>query len=179
MEKGRPINRIKESGIALVTALILTAVILMLIAGVSYLIFRGLSAVIINKQFATVYEAANGGVEHAAGIIVSYWNGESYSELGSYSGNIDSVLQCSSTTDTLTYTIKTADNKYKIEMKIQCLGRQPIPGAGGALGFPPPKGLMGGGTATWFLFYSITASSEETSNPENKGKTEAIYRLEA
>lgn len=179
MEKNRPNNCFKESGIALVTAIVITAVILLMIAGVSYLIFRGLSAVIINKQFATVYEAANGGVEHAAGIIVSFWNGEPYSELGSYYGNIDSVLNCSSTTDTLTYTIKTADNKYKIDMEIKCLGRQPIPGAGGALAFPPPKGISGGGTATWFLFYSIKASSEETVNPENKGRTEAIYRLEA
>lgn len=181
MEKNRADHSIKESGIALITALVITLVVLMLVGSLTYLLTRGLRAAIINKEYATVFDAANGGVEHAAGILSSYWNGETTSGLGitSDTPTTDSVLTCSSTSNILTVSARTADGKYRIDVSVKCLGKQAIPGAGGALAFPPPKGLSGGGIAAWYLFYSITTTSEETTNPVNKGRTEAIYRVPA
>ena len=72
MEKIRTDHNSKESGIALVTALIMTVVMLMLIGGMSYILLKGFQTNIINRQFSTVYEAANGGVEFATGVVNSY-----------------------------------------------------------------------------------------------------------
>ena len=180
MEKGRTDGRIKESGIALVTAILMLAVILMLVGGMSYLLLRGFGAATINKQYATVFEAANGGAEHGAGIISSYWNGGSTSGLGITSGDPITILGCTDTTSVLTVNVKTSDGKYTMNTTIQCIGRQTMPGVGGALAFPPPKGLAGGGTAAWFLYYSIISTSQETSGPNpNKGRTEVVYRMPA
>lgn len=179
MDNIRTYGKPEESGIALVAALVLTLSILMLIAGVSHLFTRGLKASIINKEFTTVYDAANGGVEHAVGIITSHWTGRSLTGLGKFPEDITSVLYCSSTTDTGVITTYSADKKYRIEMTIKCLGKHAIPGAGGALAFPPPKGLSGGGTAAWYIFYSITATAEEQDSPAHKGRTEAVFRMPA
>jgi len=178
MEKGRTDYTIKESGIALITTMVITLVILMLIAGLTYLLTRGFRANVINKEFASVYDAANGGAEHAAGIINSYWAGTSISGLGSFTGSSDSVLRCSNTTDTLEISTITADGKYRIDTMVRCIGRQAIPGAGGVLSFPPPKGLYGGGSAAWYIFYSIISTAEEI-NTGSKGRTEAVYRIVA
>lgn len=179
MEKNRADHTFKESGIALITVMVMTLVILILVGGISYFLIRGFRASVINKEFATVYDAANGGVEHAAGIIVSHWNGLPTDALGSYTGDLQSVLTCSSITSDLRFTVHTADSKYRIDMNIKCLGKQAIPGAGGTLAFPPPKGLSGGGTAAWYIFYSIISTAEENSNPKTKGRTEAVYRIPA
>ncbi|MEK6651499.1 MAG: hypothetical protein AABY50_01045, partial [Nitrospirota bacterium] len=72
MEKIRTDNNSKESGIALVTALIITVVVLMLISSLTYLFTKGFQTNIINRQFSTVYEAANGGVEYSTGVLNSY-----------------------------------------------------------------------------------------------------------
>jgi hypothetical protein len=182
MEKGRTDGRIKESGIALVTTLLILAVILMLVGGMSYLLLKGFGAATINKQYATVFDAANGGAEHAAGIISSYWNGGSTSGLGITSTDatyITQILGCTDTTSILTVNVKTSDGKYTMNTTIQCIGRQTMPGVGGALAFPPPKGLAGGGTAAWFLYYSIISESYEAGGAVNKGRTEVVYRMPA
>jgi hypothetical protein len=179
MEKNRADYPFEESGIALITVMVMTLAILILVGEISYLLVRGFRASVINKEFATVYDAANGGVEHAAGIILSHWSGLPTDALGSYTGELRSVLNCTSTTNELRFTTHTADSKYRIDMNIRCLGKQAIPGAGGTLSFPPPKGLAGGGMAVWYVFYSIISTAEENSSPKRKGRTEAVYRLPA
>ena len=179
MEKNRADGSPKESGIALVTAMVILAAILLLVAGLSYLFLRSFGAATVNKQFATVFDAANGGAEHAAGIINSYWNGGSTTGLGITSGDPITILGCTDTTSLLTVNVKTSDGKYIINTTVQCIGRQTMPGVGGALAFPPPKGLAGGGTAAWYLYYSIISTSQETGTPVHKGRTEAVYRMPA
>ena len=131
----------------------------------------------MNKEFTTVYDAANGGVEHAAGIIRNPWAGEPLTGLGKFPENIEHILSCYGTIDTGIITTHSADTKYRIETTIKCLGKHPIPGAGGALAFPPPKGISGGEAASWYIFYSITAVAEEQNSPSHIGKTEAVYRI--
>ena len=71
MAESRTDNNSKESGIALVTALVITVVVLMLISSLTYLFTKGFQTNIINRQFSTVYEAANGGVEYTTGVVNS------------------------------------------------------------------------------------------------------------
>lgn len=187
MEKNRADNNSKESGIALVTALVITVVILMLIGSITYLYFKGLGTNIINRQFSTVYEAANGGVEYASGIVSALSDGTmTVSDVGNVvvtgdgTVTLSDIANCSNTTETATITAKTADAKYTITTTIQCVGSKPLPGYGGALRFPPPPSAAGGGigsTATLYVFFSIRADATESSNSSNKGRTEAIYRV--
>ncbi len=179
MEKNRADNNSKESGIALVTALVITVVILMLIGSLTYLYIKGLGTNIINRQFSSVYEAANGGVEYASGIVSALSAGTmTVSDVGAYSGDLSGIVN-SCSTGTATITAKTADGKYTITTLIQCVGSKPIPGYGGGLRFPPPPSATGGGiggTATQYFFFSIRADATESSSSSNKGRTEAIYR---
>ncbi len=183
MGKERNTDNAQESGVALVMALILTTVMLFLIASITYLLLAGFQTNVINREFSTVYEAANGGVEYHTGIINSYLVGATPGDAGSISTDpvtttlSDIITTCA--TGTATSTAKTADGKYVITTTLKCLGNQPIPGYGGALRYPPPEGAKGGGTgttATKYIFYSIIAQAKESSNPQNIGQTEAIYR---
>ncbi|MEW6067335.1 MAG: hypothetical protein AB1610_03445 [Nitrospirota bacterium] len=183
MERNRTDNNFKESGIALVTALIISAVILMLISSVTYIFIKGLGTGVINRQFATVYEAANGGVEYATGIINDCLDGTcSTAKIGEISpdaATLLGVIGCS-TTATATILARTADGDYSIRMVIQCLGNKPVPGYGGALRFPPPPGASGGGIGsviTSYVFFNITAEAKETGSPYNIARTNAVYRV--
>ena len=179
MEENRGNDTASESGIALVMVMIVALAILLFVTGVSFLMLKGLRASVIHKEFASVYEAANGGVEHAAGLIATHWQGGSVTGMGKYDGNQETVLNCSSSTDSFIVATLSADGKYKVEITVSCLGKQAIPGAGGALAFPPPKGLSGGGSPVWYIFYSIVATAEESENPKNRGRTEAVYKIPA
>ncbi|MFZ3121763.1 MAG: hypothetical protein WA104_00095 [Thermodesulfovibrionales bacterium] len=182
MAKNRADNNSKESGIALVTALVITVVVLMLISSLTYLFTKGFQTNIINRQFSTVYEAANGGVEYGTGVINVYLTTTALpNDVGVTGGtNINNALGCANTTDTGIITARTADGTYTITTTIKCLGNKPIPGYGGALKFPPPPALSGGGTggsATKYIFYSIISQATETTGSTNIGRTEAIYRV--
>jgi len=182
VEKIRTDHNSKESGIALVTALIITVVMLMLIGGMSYLLLKGFQTNIINRKFSSVYEAANGGVEYGTGVINTYLTTTALpGNVGLTGGtNMTNALACTNTTDTGTITAITADGTYTITTTFQCLGNKPIPGYGGALRFPPPPAMAGGGTgggATKYIFYSIFSRATETTGSANIGKTEAIYRV--
>ncbi len=183
MEKIRTDHNSKESGIALVTALIITLVMLMLIGGMSYILLKGFQTNIINRQFSSVYEAANGGIEYMTGVANEYLLTNALpNNVGTTGGtNIGNALKCVNTTDTGIITAKTADGTYTITSTIQCLGDKPIPGYGGALRFPPPPRMAGGGagagSATKYIFYSIVSRATETTGSANIGKTEAIYRV--
>lgn len=179
MAKNRTDNNSKESGIALVTALIITVVVLMLISSLTYLFTKGFQTNIINRQFSTVYEAANGGVEYTTGLVNSYLIGSTPSDSAA-DANFSTVANCTDTTIQSQVSAKTADGSYTITTTIKCLGNKPIPGYGGALKFPPPPALAGGGTgglATKYIFYSITSQATETTGSTNIGRTEAIYRV--
>ena len=183
MEKIRTNNNSKESGIALVTALVITVVVLMLISSLTYLFTKGFQTNIINRQFSTVYEAANGGVEYTTGAVnSSLLNGALPGNLGVVGNETTllNIIQCTNTTSSQTITAQTADGTYQIISTIKCLGTKAIPGYGGALKFPPPPALAGGGTggsATKYIFYSIISTATETTGSTNIGKTEAIYRV--
>lgn len=182
MEKVRTDHNSKESGIALVTAVIITMVMLMLIGGMSYILLKGFQTNIINRQFSTVYEAANGGVEFTTGVVNSYLSNPGTPANVSIDGDFANIITCSTgpSATVATITAKTADGTYKVTTTIQCLGTKPIPGYGGALKFPPPPAMAGGGTgggATKYIFYSIVSRATETTGSANIGKTEAIYRV--
>jgi len=179
MEENRRNDTAPESGIALVMVMIVALAILLFVTGVSFLMMKGLRASVIHKEFASVYDAANGGVEHAAGIIATHWQGGSLIGMGKYEGNQETVLNCSSSTDSFIIATHSADGKYRVEITVSCLGKQAIPGAGGALAFPPPTGVSGGGSPVWYIFYSIIATAEESESPKNRGRTEAVYRIPA
>lgn len=180
MEKNRTVNNTKESGIALVIALIITVVVLMMISGLTYLFTRGFQTNIINRQFSSVYEAANGGVEYSTGVIFSYLSGTTPVNVGGIHPNETTLsgIITNCTTNSATITTKTADGNYTIITTIRCLGTKPIPGYGGALKFPPPSGMAGGGIGgpSKYIFYSLIADATEASNAVI-GKTEAIYRV--
>jgi hypothetical protein len=179
MEKNRADNNSKESGIALVTALVITVVVLMLISSLTYLFTKGFQTNIINRKFSTVYEAANGGVEYTTGLVNAYLSGTTPSDTAA-DANFSTVANCTSTATTSVVSAKTADGNYTITTTIQCLGSKPIPGYGGALKFPPPARAGGGtgGSATKYIFYSIVTEAKEASGTEkNIGKTEGIYRV--
>ncbi|MBI4691621.1 MAG: hypothetical protein HY754_15360 [Nitrospirae bacterium] len=191
MEKNRTDTITKESGIALVTALIMTVVVLMLIGSLSYLFTKAFQTNIINRQFSTVYEAANGGAEYAAGIVKKYMDTQSLqwaTNIGWYSvsGGIDflTLANCTST-DKLTKVAimkaRTADGNYEITMTIMCTGTSVPPGEGGVRRFPPPPKTTGGGvgvgTGNTIYFYSIIADATELNGSKNVGHTEALFRL--
>lgn len=187
MEKGRADDSLKESGVALIIALVITLAVMMLVGGLTLLLTRGFrGANVINRQFSTAYDAANGGVEHATGIIITYWNYNKdvsrIAGLGIDLGNIDTVrniLDCVNRTDPILGNVKTADGRYDIDMRIQCLGIQPIPGMGMAFTFPPPRPIGGGGAVgmpTQYIFYSVIADTREIETGIT-GRTEAVYRI--
>jgi len=183
VEKIRTDNNSKESGIALVTALVITLVVLMLISSLTYLFTKGFQTNIINRQFSTVYEAANGGVEYTTGVVnSSLLNGALPGNLGSVGDEptLLNIIQCTDESSEETITAQTADGNYQITTTIKCLGKKAIPGYGGALKFPPPPALSSGGTGgsgTQYIFYKIISSATETTGSTNRGKTEAIYRV--
>ena len=183
MEKIRTDNNSKESGIALVTALIITVVVLMLISSLTYLFTKGFQTNIINRQFSTVYEAANGGVEYSTGVLNSYLGGTTLTNIGTITvtgSTFNDIATCTTTAQTATIQARTADGTYQITTDIRCLGNKAIPGYGGALKFPPPPALAGGGTggsATKYIFYSIISQATETTGSTNIARTEAIYRV--
>ncbi|MEO0228199.1 MAG: hypothetical protein ABIL70_09150 [candidate division WOR-3 bacterium] len=178
MEKNRRNHTLKESGIALVTVLVIVAIVLMLTSSITYLLLKGLSANVINKQFATVYEAANGGVEYLAGIINAYINGQDPQNIGGVSGDLSGIINnCSPGIATIT--MKTSDGNYTIKTSIQCLGTSPVPGQGGVLRFPPPPPLSAGGigsTKNAYIFYSIISIAQKNDDPKSIARTEAVYK---
>ncbi len=182
MEKIRADNNSKESGIALVTALVITVVVLMLISSLTYLFTKGFQTNIINRKFSTVYEAANGGVEYTTGVVnASLQNQALPGDLGNYdvtSATLLDIFKCTDRATTATITANTADGNYQIKSYIKCLAIKGIPGVGGALKFPPPPS-SGGVAASGqnYYFYSIITEAKETSGTEkNIGRTEAVYR---
>ncbi len=181
MGKKRTDDHSSESGVALVMALILVTVMLLLIASLTYLMTSGYQANTINRKFSTVYDAANGGVEFSNGVITAYLKGSTPQNIGPVSDLTalsDIISSCS--TGTATIGGKTADGNYKIDSTVACLGNKPIPGYGGALRFPPPPAVTGGGAAglgTSYQFYSIVSKATETANPQHIGQTEAIDRV--
>lgn len=185
MEKERTDHNAAQSGVALVMALLITVVMLLMIVSLSILYQTGYQSNTINKDFSNVYDAAHAGVEHSSGVVNSFLKGRTAANIGDI-GNVlpdkatlaNIVTSC---TDTAPATIKakSADGKFVIESAIDCLGTKPVPGYGGALRFPPPAGKVASGTGgltTKYLYFSESAKAQETSNPENIGKTEAIYR---
>ncbi len=188
MEKAGRDNSIKESGIALVTILVMVVVIMTLIGGLTYLFLKTTGANIINRQFSTVYEASKGGVEYMAGIINAYINdGQLPGNIGGVkSGNLEKlkmIINCSLQIEgeggEETITMKTADGKYTITTEIRCLGTSPIPGQGGVLRFPPPPPLSGGGIGTTknaYIFYSIISTAQMNDDPKSIARTEAVYK---
>lgn len=175
-----------ESGIALVAAMIITLVVMMLIASLTLLFQKAFQTNVINRKFSTVYEAANGGIEYAAGIMNSFLTNQTLpQDWTNVGGGMDdatftTLANCTNTTTTATITARTADGNYIITTTLKCIGSRNIPGQGGVLRFPPPPSSSGGGTsaqATKYIFYSMISNATETSNSQSVGKTEAVYRV--
>jgi hypothetical protein len=173
-----------ESGIALVAAMVITLIVMMLIASLTYLFQKAFQTNVINRKFSTVYEAANGGVEYTAGIMNSFLIGqtlpEDWSNVSTTTADtFTTIANCTSTDNEATIIANTADGNYRITTTLRCVGYRDIPGQGGVLRFPPQPALAGGtGTqATKYIFYSMISRATETNNPQSVGYTEAVYRV--
>lgn len=183
MAKDRTDDHTQESGVALVAALLITLVVMMLIVSLTFFFVKGFRANILNRNFSTVYEAANGGVEYTAGLIQTYLGGTTLTDLGAITmtggANFADIMNCTNIADSATVRVGTADNKYTITIDVQCLGTQGVPGFGGWQKFPPPAVMTGGGVGTGrhYNFYRMIANANETSGSESYGRTEAVYRV--
>lgn len=166
-----------QKGIALVTAMIITLVVLMMITGITYMLTRGFGANVLNREFSTAYDAANGGVEFGAGLISSYIDTGTITNLvgdATIENNLSNLIQsCAAGPQNISLT--TSDNKYSIVISISCVGSQPIPGQGGVQAFPPLPAITSGGGGTWYLFYAVNATATETATG-TVGRTESVYR---
>ena len=178
MENSGKNNRSKESGIALITALIIVAVSLMLIAGISYLLIGGFRVATLNKQFATVQEAAAGGAQHAAEVIrvINIEGSTSGMGVTNDTDATDVIFYCD-TSKSSVLNAKTADGRYTITMTLKCLSQIPIPGGSAAMVFPPPPSYgTGGSMPGFYVLYSVTSNANDTAN-NTIGKVESVYRI--
>lgn len=185
MENNRADNRTSERGIALITALIITIVVMMLIGSLTYLFTTSFQTNIINRRFSTTYEAANGGAEYGAGLINTQMAALPLTDLGTITvsggSSFNAIVQCSTTTQTATINAVTADNQYQMTVTIQCVGTNFIPGSeASSLIFPPKPAAAGGGISTGasgYNYYRIISQATEATNSTNISRTEALYRL--
>lgn len=177
MEKNRTYNSFKESGIALVTALIVVAASLLLVAGISYVLRGGWKIASLNKQYSTAQEAAAGGAEHAAEVIRLINNEGTTTSMG-ISNDTDAqdvIFYCDTTKSSL-IRAQTANGKFTINMTVRCIESKPIPGSSGAMVFPPPPSFGSGGMPSYYIFYSIVSEAKDLTN-SSIGRIEAVYRL--
>lgn len=184
MENDRQDNTVKKhvglgrQGFALAQALVIMLSTLLLLGGVLYLLRGSWRVALLNKQFATVQEAAAGGVEHTAEVIRRINGAYNTSNMG--------IMNTTDATNVIYYCIKdtsslikakTADGLYTITVTLKCLGQTPIPGGGGALVFPPPPALgSGGGLPSFYVYYSVSSDAGSTDN-NTLAKVEAVYRF--
>ena len=177
MENSRKDNNTEESGIALVTALIITLLTLVLIAGINFILIKGFTTTTINRVFATAQEAAAGGVEYATGVIKNINTaGAVPQNMGTDPNALNVIYYCNAGPQTSNINVKTADGDYTINIQITC-SKSPIPGSGGALTFPPPPG-GGSMPPSTYCFYAITSQATKTTGSEQNtiGRVEAVYR---
>jgi len=178
MEKNRTYNSFKESGIALVTALIVVTASLLLVAGISYVLRGGWKIASLNKQYSTAQEAAGGGAEHAAEVIRLINNEGTTTSMGINDLNDaqDVIFYCNTANDGALIRAQTANGRFTINMTVRCVESKPIPGSSGAMVFPPPPSFGSGGMPSYYIFYSIVSEAKDSSN-SSIGRIEAVYRL--
>lgn len=178
METNRTDYRTQESGIALVSALLVTGACMLFIAGIYYLIGSGWKVALINKTFSSAQEAATGASEHAAEVI-RLINNEAASSLTSNLGIQDinvaksAIYDCEKT-QIARIEAKTADGKYTMRVSITCGGNAAIPGTT-TYKFPPPPTKLGG-LPSFYFFYSINSEAKDVQN-NNVARVESVYRL--
>ena len=172
MEGYKKDHNTKESGIALVTALIITLLTLMLIAGINFIIIRGFNSATINREFATAQDAAEGGAEYSTDVIKAIATaGTVPANMGADAATaLNVIYYCNAGATNIN--VKTADGAYTINAQVTCNKSNPL-GEGGGLVFPPPPG-RGNAPPSIYCFYSIIS---QATGPENTiGKVEAVYR---
>lgn len=178
METNRTDNRAQESGIALVSALLVTGACMLFIAGVYFLMGSGWKVALINKTFSSVQEAATGGAEHAA-EIVRLLNNEAAVSMISNLGIVDTnvaksaIYDCDKT-QTARVEAKTANGRYTMRVTVKCSGNAAIPGTT-TYKFPPPPTKLGG-LPSFYFFYAIVSEAKDVQN-NNVAKVESVYRL--
>jgi len=178
METNRTDNRAQESGIALVSALLVTATCMLFIAGVYFLMGSGWRVALISKTFSSAQEAATGGAEHAAEVVRLLNNeasGPSISDLGILDPNVakSAIYDCDKT-QTARIEAKTADGRYTMRITVKCSGNAAIPGTT-TYKFPPPPTKLGG-LPSFYFFYAIVSEAKDVQN-NNVAKVESVYRL--
>lgn len=177
MAKNRTYSIFKESGIALVTALIVVTASLLLVAGISYVLRGGWKIATLNKQYSTAQEAAGGGAEHAAEVIRLINIDGTITSMGisDLTAAQDAIFYCNTSSSAL-IRAKTANGRFNINMTVRCLESKPIPGSSGAMVFPPPPSFGSGGMPSYYIFYSIVSEAKDLTN-SSIGRIEAVYRL--
>lgn len=171
MEGIRKNNNLKESGIALVLSIIIIASSLFLITGVYWMMTGAWKSAVINKLFGTAQETAGGGVEYAKYIIETICKEKDTSGLGISNFNTmkNAVYFCN-VSDTGEVKAKTADDRFTITIKIQCLYKEPIAGTGGGITF----GSQLSNIPIFYFYYRIVSEVKDCCG--SIGQTEAVFR---
>lgn len=177
METNRTDYCTQESGIALLSALLVTAICMLFIVGVYFLMGRGWNIALINKTYASAQEAAGGGAERASEVVRLVANPSTtpamISNLGIQSiSDMKDVVQLCDTTKTARIEGKTADGRYTIRVTLNCTGRAFIPGQG------TPKfgyGAGAGSGVSMYFFYAINSEAKDVQN-WNIARVESVYR---
>lgn len=179
MENRRENHSASQSGIALVSAMVIMASCLLFISAVAFIFRGGWNVAIINKQYATAQEAASGAVDHASEVIRLINSDISFSAsqmgVANLASATDAIYNCTGAETTIS--AKTADGRYSIQLEIKCIGQTPIPGGSGALVFPPPPAFASGGSMpSYYVFYHIKSTATLLDN-SSKALVETVYRF--
>lgn len=163
--------RTNERGVALVTALLMSVVIMVMAAGVLYLIIQSTSLSGGGKKYATAAEAADGAVQMAKDTINQVmWGGTPATVLAVTSGTLVDAMTQNSASCTLTGNLPGTGNvNYAATVVITRLYTITIPG--GRIEFA----RSAGGTPSQAVYYRITT---KVTGPNNtSAENAALYRF--
>ncbi|MGC8718717.1 MAG: hypothetical protein ACP5TY_01750 [Thermodesulforhabdaceae bacterium] len=183
MDDFRKNSLFSERGIAIITSLIIAIATIALIGGVFYMLQGGIKINTINRQFSTAQEAALGGIEHGATIIVMHHKGALAEnedlrkglgiDITDYESEID-------TSDGLKLRLRTAGGRsasqgqFDIRVTVQRLNSLSIPAQESPV-FPPPASGTGG-SKSYYVFYRIRSIAKDPIT-NSISEVEAVYRV--
>lgn len=178
MRRGRNIGmkRHPEHGVALVTALIITAVVFMLIMSALYMISSSTVVSGAGKRYATAAEAADGAVEVMKEAINLFMYGEPVSALPlqeDTTGDLTTAILQSGAANARTVTLNLPSTtwlqRYTARITVENLYTKSLPG--GRIEFGRSAGGAGS-TAVYFRIATVVEGPDNT-----KAETTALYRF--
>lgn len=158
-----------QKGIALITALLMSLVIMAMVTGVLYFVTQSTKMSGAGKRYATAEEAAAGSIDIIKDSInLTIWGG-SISDMITSDCFADAVLLTPSTACTVTITLPSDDiGDYEADVTLERLFSRALPG--GRLEFS----RSAGGAPTTAIYFKITS---EVRGPANTtAENSALYR---